>query len=259
MWNCPYHNSRVAFELANRLAWPSVHSEVMAWSNITGIRVEGELVDFESSLRIGVPGGKMEATAREKQKKIKYNREGNCQITTTPMHGAEITQKVTDVDMSTVNLSWDAKALENLKEGAYFCLDFAPKNYASAKITTSGKKIMIDAPNRKIELTFNKSVKTLVKEESGHKVVYVTLLPTLKKGAAAHLSATMKVACNPDHETVAIQVNPSEPGRVFTGFGGNFRIQNVQKDPEVIDFCLNNLRVAFGRVEFPWARWDKEG
>lgn len=41
--------------------------------------------------------------------------------------------------------------------------------------------------------------------------------------------------------------------------GGNFRIQNVRKDPEVIDYCLDNMRVAYGRVEFPWARWDKEG
>lgn len=259
MWNCPYHNSRVAYELASRLTWPSVHSEVMAWSNITGIRVEGELVDFESSLRIGVPGGKIEATARERQNKIQYKREGSTQITTTPMHGALITQKVTDVDRNTVQLSWNVEALENLKEGAYFCLDFAPKHYATAKITAAGKKLSILAPDRQINLTFNKSVQTQIREEDGHQVIYVTLLPTLKNGAKSALSAEMKVACRPDHETVSIALNPEEPGRVFTGFGGNFRIQNVQKDPAVIDYCLENMRVAFGRVEFPWARWDQEG
>lgn len=259
MWNCPYHNSRVAFEMASRLVLPTVHSEVMAWSNITGIRVEGELVDFESSLRIGVPGGKMEATAREKQNKIQYKREGSTQFTTTPMHGAVISQKVTDVDNSTVQINWNVEALENLKEGAYFCLDFAPKNYADAKIKTSGKNINIVSSNRKIDIKFNQAVKVETRQENGHKVIYVTLLPSLKKGVTSSLSATMKVACQPDHETVSIQIKPDQPGRVFTGFGGNFRIQNVQKDPEVIDYCLDNLRVAFGRVEFPWARWDKEG
>ena len=29
------------------------------------------------------------------------------------------------------------------------------------------------------------------------------------------------------------------------------------KDPEVIDYCLANMRVAFGRVEFPWGQWDQ--
>lgn len=31
----------------------SAQTEVMAWSNITGVRVDGELIDFESSLRVG--------------------------------------------------------------------------------------------------------------------------------------------------------------------------------------------------------------
>ncbi|MBR0321182.1 MAG: hypothetical protein IIX08_02210, partial [Bacteroidales bacterium] len=34
-----------------------VHTEVMAWSNITGVRMDGELVDFESTLRVGNPDG----------------------------------------------------------------------------------------------------------------------------------------------------------------------------------------------------------
>ena len=33
------------------------HTEVMAWSNITGVRMNGDLVDFESTLRTGNPDG----------------------------------------------------------------------------------------------------------------------------------------------------------------------------------------------------------
>lgn len=268
-WNCPYHNSRVAYELRQRLAWPSVHSEVMAWSNITGIRVDGELVDFESSLRIGTLGGKMEQSARERQNGITYKREGDTQITVTPMHsGATITQRVTDIDKETVQLSWEAEALEDKQDALFFCLDFAPEHYANAKITTKGKRLSVMAPDRKIEITFSRSIKTQVRDENGHKVIYVTLMPNLKKGAKAELAATMKVAYNKSNLLPSlggnegglnITVHPDQPGRIFTGFGGNFRIQNVKNDPKVIDYCLDNMRVAFGRVEFPWARWDSEG
>ena len=67
LWNCPYHNARVGFELRGRLAPQAVHTEVMAWSNITGVRSEGELIDFESSLRVGTPGGRMATRARAGQ------------------------------------------------------------------------------------------------------------------------------------------------------------------------------------------------
>ncbi|MBR6211505.1 MAG: AGE family epimerase/isomerase [Bacteroidales bacterium] len=258
MWNCPYHNSRMGYEVVARLAHPAVHTEVMAWSNMTGVRSEGELIDFESTLRVGVPGGDIESTGREKQSRIRYERDGFTQTTVTPMHGGvTFTQSVTDVDLSTVNLKWNVVANEAADGGAYFCMNFAPKYYSEAKINASGKKVTITAPERSIELTFNKSVKTFVREENGDKVLYVTFLPKIKKGAKADYSAVMKVSGVQHHEVAHIDLDASNPGRLFTGFGGNFRIQNVQKDPEVIDYCLENLRVAFGRVEFPWGQWDQ--
>lgn len=258
MWNCPYHNSRMGYEVVARLAHPAVHTEVMAWSNMTGVRSEGELIDFESTLRVGVPGGDIESTGREKQNRIRYERDGFTQTTVTPMHGGvTFTQSVTDVDMSTVNLKWNVVANEATDGGAYFCMNFAPKYYSEAKINASGKKVTITAPERNIELTFNKSVKTFVRDENGDKVLYVTFLPKIKKGAKADYSAVMKVSGVQHHEVAHIDLDASNPGRLFTGFGGNFRIQNVQKDPEVIDYCLENLRVAFGRVEFPWGQWDQ--
>ena len=259
LWNCPYHNARVGFELRGRLAPQAVHTEVMAWSNITGVRSEGELIDFESSLRVGTPGGRMEASGRERQSGIRYNRAGAVQTTVTPMHsGATITQTVEDVDASTVRLGWELSADRTADGGVYFCMDFGPRYYADAVIKASGRKVSVVAPERRVELTFNKPVKTLVREEGGGKVLYVTLLPRMKEGAKVSLAAEMKVSGTHHHEAVAIALDASRPGREFAGFGGNFRIQNVQKDPEVIDYCLTHMRVAFGRVEFPWAQWDPE-
>lgn len=258
-WNCPYHNSRVAFELMARLAHSTVRSEVMAWSNITGIRLEGELIDFESTLRVGAPGGPIETTGREKQRRIQYKREGDCQITVTPMTGASITQTVTDTDPSSVHLSWTVEATETRDGAVYFCMSFGPKYYSNAVIKASGREVSVSAPERKVFLRFNKSVRTFVQEEGENQVVYMTLLPRIRKGLRSNLSAVMTVDGIRHHDVARVELDLSRPGREFAGFGGNFRLQNVQKDPEVIDYCLENMRVAFGRVEFPWAQWDQHG
>ena len=90
-------------------------------------------------------------------------------------------------------------------------------------------------------------------------MLYVTLMSDIKKGTTQQLAATLKVDGKRHHETAEIKIDTAKPGSQFAGFGGNFRIQNYQKDPLVIDYCLKNMRVAFGRVEMPWALWDKEG
>ena len=236
-----------------------VHSEVMAWSNITGVRLDGELIDFESSLCTGIPGGKIEKTGRERQQNVRYRREGETQIVDIPLHGAHFHQEVTDMDERQVRINLNVEADETLQEGAFFSMAFAPKYYANAKIRTSGKKVTVAAKERNLTLLFNKRVKTLVRQEQDCKVLYVTLMPTLNKGAKADLEALLTVDGTRHTETAHIVLDLSKPGSRFAGFGGNFRIQNPKKDPEVIDYCLKNMRVAMGRVEFPWTSWDKGG
>ena len=236
-----------------------VHSEVMAWSNITGVRLGGELIDFESSLCVGIPGGKIEKTGRERQQNVRYRREGETQIVDIPLHGAHFHQEVTDMEERQVRINLNVEADETLQEGAFFSMAFAPKYYANAKIRTSGKKVTVAAKERNLTLLFNKRVKTLVRQEQDCKVLYVTLMPTLNKGAKADLEALLTVDGTRHTETAHIVLDLSKPGSRFAGFGGNFRIQNPKKDPEVIDYCLKNMRVAMGRVEFPWTSWDKGG
>ncbi len=248
-----------ALGMAQGTAQQDVHTEVMAWSNITGVRLEGELIDFESALCVGTPGGRMEKSGRERQQNVRYRRDGATQIVDIPLHGATFHQEVTDAGGNQVHIKLSAEATADLHEGAYFSMAFSPKYYADAKIKTSGKKVTVTSKERHLTLTFSRKVTTAVRQERDDKVLYVTLLPTLTKGAKADIEAVLTVDGTRHHETAHIGLDLSKPGARFAGFGGNFRIQNSRKDPEVIDYCLQNMRVAMGRVEFPWASWDKGG
>ena len=61
-----------------------------------------------------------------------------------------------------------------------------------------------------------------------------------------------------DQTPAELKLDTSKQGNVFAGFGGNFRLQNPNADPEVIDYCLKNMRVAWGRVEMPWSAWQPD-
>ncbi len=77
----------------------------------------------------------------------------------------------------------------------------------------------------------------------------------LSAGDSASVTLNFRVSGKPDRTPVHLVLGP--PGeRTFDGFGGNFRIQNLKLDPEVIDYNLQNLRVAWGRVEMPWRFWQ---
>ncbi|MDB4902260.1 MAG: hypothetical protein JWQ63_1541, partial [Mucilaginibacter sp.] len=78
----------------------------------------------------------------------------------------------------------------------------------------------------------------------------------LHKGDTLQKVFTIMASGDIDKTPVNLVVNTSQQGREFDGLGGNFRLQNPKLDPQVIDYCLKNLRVAWGRVEMPWRFWQ---
>ena len=74
-------------------------------------------------------------------------------------------------------------------------------------------------------------------------------------GQTGEKTFTVKASGEVDRSPVQISIDPEKPGRQFDGMGGNFRIQNEKLDPQVIDYCLDNLNVRWARVEMPWRSW----
>jgi hypothetical protein len=118
---------------------------------------------------------------------------------------------------------------------------------------------LVDSPERKLEVVFNSPAKVLLRKESEGIQVYIELLgQKIRKGQESQKTLTIKIEGEIDKSPVEIILDVTRPGRRFAGVGGNFRLQNPKTDPPVIQYCLDNLRVAWGRVEMPWNFWHPD-
>jgi len=256
----------------------TAQTEVMAWGNLTGIRVEGQLIEFETSFRVvETDWTRMSFTGRERQT-TNFTRTGSVAKVISAVQRVPFEQNVEDKAKGTaaVSLSYQSDTTRRV-EGVFYCFELPTKRYAAGTVkignTTipiaglsddnkqlrraSGRQIIIDAPGRNIKLDFSSNVSAFLRKEAGNTVLYVQLFGNnLKKGAKGNLNFNIVASGDIDNLPVEVVIDRNKPGRLFEGFGGNFRLQNPTTDPLVIDYCLENMRVAYGRVEMPWATWD---
>lgn len=265
----------------------SAQTEVMAWGNITGIRVDGQLMEFESSLMvIGKNGSVLNTTGRERQHP-KYHRDGQTQTVTTELGGIRFLEAVTDEISGKASVSLTSTALKDtVIDGAYFCIDL-PDRYFSYGIVqfSSGRSkgkmiklaglpvrvekqqiksadgVILSSADRQIEIKSGTTSPVFICRNEGAPDyrLYVRLMgPDIKKGVDIKKDLTIVVSGKIDTTPVEIIVDSKNPGNRFAGFGGNFRLQNPSSDPKVIQYCLDNMRVAWGRVEMPWQLWQPD-
>jgi hypothetical protein len=263
----------------------NAQTEVMAWGNITGIRVEGQLMEFESSFRVvGKDGSVINVTGRERQRP-KYHRDGLTQTITTELGGIRFLEVVTDNGAGKASVLVTSTALKDtVIDGAYFCLDIPDRYYSAGTVQfitgkTKGKPIDLagfpalnekqqiksadgvafSSENRQIEISLNVVSPVFVcrnDEAPGYRLYIRLLGPEIKKDHDFKREFDLTVSGTIDRSAVEIMVDSKDPGNRFAGFGGNFRLQNPSSDPKVIQYCLDNMRVAWGRVEMPWNLWQ---
>ncbi|OAV70907.1 O-Glycosyl hydrolase [Bacteroidales bacterium Barb4] len=262
-------------------SFAGAQTEVMAWGNMTGVRVDGELMEFESSLRVAERGwSSVEATGKERQFRPLYIRDGQKQTVKTAIDRIRFEQTVNDlskgnVAVSLTMISDTSKAVE----GVYFALDIPAKRYDNGSVRIgssetalailtegdkvkklSGNRIIIEGTGRKLQLDFASSVTAFLRKEAGNAAtLYIQLASaSVRKGQTERLNFTLQTTGEINNRPATIAIHTDKPGRLFAGLGGNFRLQNPQVDPKIIDYCLDNLRVAWGRVELPWRIWQPE-
>ncbi|UOQ69122.1 hypothetical protein [Hymenobacter volaticus] len=258
--------------------------EVAPWGNLTGIRTDGQLLEFATSLRLVKVDGHVTETGKERQRP-KYTRAGNQQLITTQLDSLDFVETVQDTGPGQARVQVQLTARNSMPDssGAYFSVQpptavypassavevrdargtvLATGTLASLNLpNTPASSIRLVAPTRQLTITFGEPMPVQLKQERGREGPYYRFyLPLLtgsaQRGQTTQKTFTFQATGSIDQSPINLTLNPAQPGRPFAGFGGNFRLQNPKTDPQVIDYSLQNMRVAWSRVEMPWQLWQ---
>ena len=248
--------------------------ELAPWGNINGIRSHGQLLEFESLLKVTATDGvHSKVTAMERQRPH-YSRQGNTQTVNTNIDSLYLKETVTDKWGGKIKVTVQVKSMvDTVVKSVQFCLKLPAKDYPDGKlellksyadslsettvVTINVHGIKLTSQRNKFYFQSDQAMSVLIKKDTANILVYFTMAQgRMKKGDSLQRTFTIKISGNVDKAPVNIIVNTDKTGSEFAGFGGNFRLQNPKFDPEVIDYCLNNMRVAWGRAEMPWRFWQ---
>jgi O-glycosyl hydrolase len=254
-------------------------AEVEPWGNITGIRKHGQLFEFESAIKV-VNGKHFASTAKERQRPH-FKRDGDEQIVNTNIDSLFFKETVKDLSPGKIKVTLTLYAhADNDFSGVYFCVALPRADYSNGLVRLTGvsdslkhfvdvnndfgetaKGVEFKSATRGLKIKFGQPAMVMLKKNRGNgydeRQLYVALkLNGIGKGDSVQAVYTIKASGDIDKAPVSLTINTARPGRAFDGLGGNFRLQNPKNDPQVIDYCLQNLRVAYSRVEMPWRFWQ---
>jgi hypothetical protein len=169
--------------------------------------------------------------------------------------------------------------------GAYLCLQLPSSSYSGGRMqlvdpvapapveislapgtkdqneyvraTASG--VRFTTPRRQLEVMFTEPAEVVVRDDRRQNNFDLQVYLAVHSGKAAEKqtakrSFLIKVGGEIDKSPAQIVVDASRPGPVFAGLGGDFRLQSP-RDPAVIQYNLDNMRVVFARVAMPWRTW----
>jgi len=273
--------------------------EVMAWGNVTGIRVNGHLLELNTSICVAQPEmAGVFCTGREKQQNS-YARSGKIETVKVQMRaprefrdaqGERWTMSATEVvedigaGAAKVDLEFTSPEDANIG-GAFLGLELPASEFSSGAVelidpplkaalapgaaeqneyvraTAKGARFV--SRGRTIEVAFNEPTLVIVRDDRRKgsynlQVLFAVMTGKSTAGQSAKKCFTFRVTGELDRDPVAITLDAEHPGQMFDGLGGNFRIQNTRMDGPVVDYVLDNLRVAWGRVDMPWHLWQPE-
>jgi hypothetical protein len=256
-------------------------AELAPWGNLTGIRLQGQLLEIPTSLRLVRPDWQGVLATRHEGQRPTYTRQGTQQLVTTRLDSLALRETVTDLGAGRATVAVQATALAaTTMLGAFFTLELPLAPYAQAQVQfldAQGKvlatqalsgpagasplasRLRIRAGASQLDIALATPGQVLLRAGRAGQPLHLYLpiqAGNLAKGQAAQQTFTIAATGPVDRAPVQLALDTTHPGRPWAGFGGNFRLQNPKGDPQVIDYCLHNMRVAYGRVEMPWQLWQ---
>ena len=238
-------------------------AEVMGWGNLQGIRVHGELMEFNTSICVTDSTGAIIArTGKEKQERPIYARSGNQQMLTTHIDSLFITQWVDDTSVGAASLRVQIDSRDAANYGGVFlCVELPSEHFMLNQIEHSADGFSAASDARRFVAKFQRETSVSIKPDAQSKnpILFIHLLDgPLTENQLVENTFEFEVSGKIDTDPVSITINPSQPGRPFLGFGGNFRLQTPRFDPPVIDYNIKNMRVAMARLQMRWWNWHPD-
>ncbi|MDT0645107.1 hypothetical protein RM545_00250 [Zunongwangia sp. F260] len=261
----------------------SAQAEFTTWGNMTGIRVDNQLMEFSTSLAIVNKNDRTWRTRKEGQT-IDFKRDGQEKRFSYEMRDIKWTNYIesTGKGEAEVEVSFSSPT-DTLIKGAYFTVDLLEEfgtetefrlispdkiglrdirsNFSDAGYKAPAKGIIVESPTRKIEINFAETTEVNIKTEDSLnpeiRLNFVLASGQVEAGKTYANTFTIKATGEIDTSPLNLKVYPDQEGDKFDGIGGNFRLQNPKTDPQVIDYSLENLRVSWSRVEMPWREWHQ--
>ena len=263
---------------------------VAAWGNVEGIRVDGEVIPFETSLCTVNGAGVVAARTQKERQQPRYSRSGMRRTVASRLGVLTIDEVVEDVRPGRVTLDVRFTADSATTMRGFLCVDVPAAEWRAPHVVDSARtdapaidpvrsaaaaslahgagrgfsfEGTVRAKRRRLTIAGASIVPLFAGDDThGGVAVHRVFIPILtgpsEHGRTQRALITLEASGVADHSPVTLAMDASKPGRAFDGLGGNFRIQNPTLDPTIIAYNLANLRVAWARVEMPWRTWDPD-
>jgi hypothetical protein len=239
---------------------------VAAWGNVEGVRVEGEVVPFETSLCLADSTGAVRTRTAKERQTPRFERRGRIRSIRTRLGAHDIAETVEDVRPGVVRVAVTVTADSATALRPYLCID-TPRGHYRQPSAGMARRIdlasAVPSVRRRVTIDLDsESTLSIERDRRDGRELDRVLVPMaaapLARGSTVRATYTITAAGTPNRQPILLTVDPRAPGRVWDGLGGNFRIQNPRLDPPVIAYNLANMRVAWARVEMPWRSWHPD-
>jgi len=225
---------------------PSVfaQAEMMPWGNLDGIRISGQLMDFQTRLDLpGLKGDTMQYTGKELQNPV-YSHNGETQDIQTRLGDFHIEETVTELGKGTASLIVRSTALndEAAGDGIFLEVDLSTDSYSmhearwsltGGSVTpglfkdSSWTQVMADGvafPSGNHFFSVHSEAPSTVywkMDRSSSRIRLLFPMGDKLPAKGASLTGTFKfhVSGKIDHSLATLQINPAVQGRPFEGIG----------------------------------------
>ncbi|MFO1476527.1 MAG: hypothetical protein U1F98_07740 [Verrucomicrobiota bacterium] len=264
----------LAFPAARCCAQP----ELMAWGNLRGIRIQGQLMEFETSLQLVAPDGtSLERTAAYSHRPS-YHREGavaRVDVRLGPLDCRESVESLPDPGSARVAVTFNAREPASgsgcfvveippgmFQPGTTDWIDPQPSASSAGAVPARAAGVRLRGPSGELEILSDAAVPIELaparSDNDRTTLRFVVLTASSPTNQPVTRVFTIKARGEIDTAPATVTLDPDQPGRAFDGIGGNFRLQFPKADPAVIDYNLAHLRVAWSRVAVWWQDWDPD-